>query len=158
MDSSGQLSSPAVCSDLLQSLCSPPILDTVNEMDVVLHKVSQCAALPRLSESYKKIIIIVFSSLLTYTVHTPARDNTLTLHCFVVCFSTSTTCVLKYRDRDPVHLQLILKETGTEGGSGLILLGGSGVLSLPAVVFTLLHGGKHEINKNRNEKTLTLKS
>lgn len=70
MDSSGQLSSPVVCSDLLRSLCSPPILDTVNEMDVFLHKVSQCAALPRLSESYKKIIIIVFSSLLTYTVHT----------------------------------------------------------------------------------------
>ena len=74
-----------------------------------------------------------------------------TLFGFVICILTSPTCMLRYRDRDPVHLQLILKETGTEeeeesgsGGSGLFLLGCSSVSSPPLVVFTSRHGGKQE--------------
>lgn len=55
----------------------------------------------------------------------------------VTCIFISNTCVLKYRDKDPVHLQLILKETGTEEViSGLILLACSRVLSSPPVAFT----------------------
>ncbi len=67
-----------------------------------------------------------------------------------MCILTSTTCVLKYRDRDPVHLQLIRKETRTEEGSGSIRLGCSSVLTLPPAA-ALLHGGKHEKTEGNEE-------
>lgn len=58
--------------------------------------------------------------------------------------------MLNNRDRDPVHLQLILKETGEqEGGSGSDC---SNVLHPLPVDFTLLHGDKHEKTERNKEE------
>lgn len=75
-----------------------------------------------------------------------------TFTAFVICILTFTTCALDSRDRDPVHLQLILKDTGgREGGSGS---GCSNVLPPPPVDVPLLHGDKHEkCEGNKEAKT-----
>lgn len=61
--------------------------------------------------------------------------------------------MLNDRDRDPVHLQLILKEVAEQecGDSGS---GCSDVVPPLPVDFTLLHGDKRETEGNKDAKKL----